>query len=214
MKRWNIKPETVKVINLESGWNPKNSPIYIFDGINFVYKNINSALMRSIKIIDGLLERHINERGVIHTTSFKNLQFVLENSKYASRFLTYNSTAEKLKILKNLYDFPENSVLIGPSLIEGVDLSDELGKFNIIMKLSYANTHGSNLWKARFKNKPYIYFDDAAQKLVQACGRTTRHKDDKSISYILDSRDITFTQGGNRYLFNEDFLNRIKIVST
>jgi ATP-dependent DNA helicase DinG len=121
--------------------------------------------------------------------------------------LTYSNTAEKLELLDQLENKPSDSVLVGPSLFTGIDLSDDKGRFNIITKLAFPNV-GSPLWARRFKFARDVYFGETASVLEQSAGRTTRHADDYSTTYILDSRAKDFLKYSRRYL-SDTFMDRL-----
>jgi len=112
-----------------------------------------------------------------------------------------------MAILEDFANYPEDAVLVGPSLTTGIDMKDDLARFNIVVKLSFPNMV-SALWAKRYEVANHIYVGETASVLEQSCGRTTRSADDFSISYILDSRAKWFISG-NRHLFSTSFLDRI-----
>jgi Rad3-related DNA helicase len=132
---------------------------------------------------------------------------IMERSRFASRLVQYVGTEEKMAILNDFSNYAKDAVLIGPSLTTGVDMKDDLARFNIIIKISFPNMI-SALWAKRYEVANHIYTGEAASILEQSCGRTTRSADDFSISYILDSRARSFISG-NRHLFSTSFLGRI-----
>jgi len=75
--------------------------------------------------------------------------------------------------------------LVGPSLYEGLDLKDDEGRFNIVIKAPYLAM--SEYAKKKMKRYPDWYYNNCLQKLEQAIGRTNRHKDDWSVVYLLDN---------------------------
>ena len=78
------------------------------------------------------------------------------------------------------------TVLISPSLHTGLDLKDELSRFQIITKVPYPNK--SDRWtNAKRVADSEWYYWQTALKLIQAYGRSVRSKDDWARTYILDS---------------------------
>jgi len=208
-KRWNLDPETTEIIELKSGWDPTNSPIVLKNVDNFSHSNVKNALKQSIQTIDEICKKHKNERGIIHTTSYDVLDYLKTNAKSAKRFIVYKNTAEKMQILQNIDSYKKDAIIIGPSLTQGVDLSDDLARFNIIVKLSYPNV-SSSLWRKRFQKRRYLYYAETATVLEQSAGRASRHANDNSITYILDSRANKFIKSKNtRNFFSTEFLKRI-----
>jgi ATP-dependent DNA helicase DinG len=211
IKRMGLQSKTTEVIVLNSGWNPDFSPIILKNTANFKHANKEQAILDSVIEINKILKNHKNERGIIHTTSYDILKHIVENVKDKKRLHTYENTAGKIKLLEDLKNLPKDAVIIGPSLTQGVDLHDDLANFNIIMKLSYPNI-GSALWRKRFQKKRFVYWAEAANTLEQSAGRTTRHSEDNSVTYILDARAQKFINAkSTRKFFSEEFLKRISL---
>ena len=175
IERWNLDPDDLEVITLNSGWDPKNSPVVLRNAANFSHWNKDEALDAAVSDIDAILDKHPNERGIIHTTTYAITEALIGRCKNRSRLIDYQGTREKMQILEDLETFPENGVLLGPSLTQGVDLPDDLARFNIIVKLSYPDI-SSKLWSARLKIKKNIYLAETANRLEQSSGRSTRHR--------------------------------------
>jgi ATP-dependent DNA helicase DinG len=207
IQRWNLNPTTTHIIDIQSDWDPLKSPIVCCATSNMSYGNGRASVDAAIKKIDRLLDSHNSERGVIHTTTNLIMNTLLANSRHANRLYTYSGTSEKLDLLKRLKELPHDAVLCGPSLYTGIDLSDELARFNIIFKLSFPNV-SSQLWSRRYKFQKDVYFGETAAVLEQSAGRSTRHADDYSTTYILDNRAEKFILGNKRY-FSKSFLERV-----
>jgi Rad3-related DNA helicase len=207
IKRFGIDPKEALVLDVASSWDKRRSPIVLCNTANMTYKNHDESLRKCVKKIDELLKEHRGQRGIIHTTSNAIMNEIMENSRFSSRLISYTGTEEKMAILDDFANYPKDAVLIGPSLTTGIDLKDDLARFNIVVKLSFPNMT-SALWAKRYEVANHIYVGETASVLEQACGRTTRSADDFSISYILDSRAKSFIYG-NRQLFSTAFLDRI-----
>jgi Rad3-related DNA helicase len=207
--RWSLDPERVAVITLNSGWDPSNSPVRLCKTANFRHDNGDEATLAAVEKIDEILAQHPGERGIIHTTTYKITESVLAATKQRSRLIEYQGTREKMTLLRDIRDLPDDAVLIGPSLTQGVDLPDDLARFNIIVKLSYPDV-SSRLWSARLALKKGVYLAETANRLEQSSGRSTRHADDTSVTYILDSRadKFIFSPQTGKYL-SQEFVSRV-----
>jgi hypothetical protein len=205
--RWKLDPSSCQIINVSSDWDAAASPVILCGKTNLGYAGGPSATAAAIQEIDDILDAHTNERGIIHTVTHLISEELKQNSRHARRMLVYSNTAEKLELLQNLKDYPQNSILVGPSLFTGIDLPDDLGRFNIITKLAFPNV-GNALWKRRFDCDKEIYFGETAAVLEQSAGRATRHKDDYSTTYIIDSRAVDFVKYSERFL-SAAFLERL-----
>ena len=205
--RWKLDPAKCYIINVNSDWDSNKSPIILCNTADMGYSGGRSSVNKAVKKIDELLDSHLNERGVIHTVTHLIAEELKANSRHSHRLLTYSNTAEKLELLDQLENTPSNSVLVGPSLFTGLDLSDDKGRFNIITKLAFPNV-GSSLWARRFEFARDVYFGETASVLEQSAGRTTRHADDYSTTYILDLRAKDFIKYSRQYL-SDTFMDRL-----
>ena len=80
-KSLGLASEEVKFIQVPSDFPLQNRPIY---PLNIAYLNSNSLEQQEIQIniaraIDNLMTLHRNDKGIIHITSYKQLDFIKEN---------------------------------------------------------------------------------------------------------------------------------------
>jgi Rad3-related DNA helicase len=78
------------------------------------------------------------------------------------------------------------TVLISPSMNTGVDLPDDLARFQIIVKMPYG-TLGNKRIKEKSKIDNTWYQVDMIRNFIQSCGRGVRSEDDYCVTYVLDS---------------------------
>ena len=79
-----------------------------------------------------------------------------------------------------------NGVLLSSSLWEGVDLKDDLSRFQIIAKVPYPNYKEKRIASKKAKY-PLWYTSQTVTKLLQGFGRSIRSEDDWAVTYVLDS---------------------------
>ena len=94
-------------------------------------------------------------------------------------------------------------VLLSPSMAEGVDLKDDLSRFQVICKIPYPYL-GDPLVKKRMNKWRWWYPLQTAKTIVQSVGRSVRSKNDHAITYILDA-DWERYYNKNKRIFPEDF---------
>jgi Rad3-related DNA helicase len=70
-------------------------------------------------------------------------------------------------------------------MAEGLDLKDDLSRFQIICKVPYP--YLDQYTRSRMKLDPAWYRWRTALTLVQATGRSVRSKDDHAITYVADA---------------------------
>ena len=102
----------------------------------------------------------------------------------------------------------EPTVLLSPSMTEGVDLRGEYSRFQVICKVPYPFL-GDKLVKKRMNKWKGWYPLQTAKAVVQSVGRSVRSSDDHAVTYILDSDWDRFI-GRNKKFFPEDFINCIQ----
>jgi Rad3-related DNA helicase len=79
----------------------------------------------------------------------------------------------------------DHSVLISPSMTEGLDLRDDLSRFQVICKVPYPFLDPYTRKRMEIDDKWYQL--KTALTLVQATGRSVRSATDYANTYILDS---------------------------
>ena len=75
---------------------------------------------------------------------------------------------------------------MSPSVSEGVDLKDDLARFQIILKVPFGNL-GDPWMKAKLTRSGEWYENRASTEVAQMIGRVVRSETDYGITYILDS---------------------------
>jgi ATP-dependent DNA helicase DinG len=213
-KNIGISPDNdeVKFIQVPSDFPAENRPIY---PMNVAYLNYNNLQLQETKLaitnaVDNLMTIHNKHKGIIHTTSYEQLNFIKDNisKDNARRLIVTDPEIQRDEIVHEHFYAKKPTVLISPSLHTGLDLKEDLSRFQIITKVPYPNK--SDRWINAKRNKvPEWYYWQTGLKLVQAYGRSVRSKDDWAKTYILDSAFQYFLRK-NREILPGWFLNAIK----
>jgi len=142
--------------------------------------------------INKLLSKHSDERGLILTSS-KSRCWTIKNSlskKNKSRIRICHSENPFGKtqddIVQEHAEDP-TGVLLSSSLWEGVDLKDDLSRFQIIAKVPYPN-YGEKRTKVKMSKFPLWYNSQTLMKLLQGFGRSIRSDNDWAKTYVLDTK--------------------------
>ena len=155
------------------------------------YSSTESDKLLAISAIDDLLTNHKNERGLILTSSKQRCLRIKENLSPPNqkRVTIWHSSNFRKKtieqILKDHSDKPD-SVLLSSSLWEGIDLKDDLSRFQIIEKTPYADMTDKRT-SIKMKKIPNWYRSQALIKLLQGSGRSIRNENDWAKTYVIDS---------------------------
>jgi Rad3-related DNA helicase len=81
---------------------------------------------------------------------------------------------------------PNPTVLISPSMTEGVDLADDASRFQVLCKVPFPYL-GDKVIQLRKAKNPGWYACQTARTIIQAFGRSIRNEKDHATSYILDT---------------------------
>ena len=197
--------EDYTYIEIDSEFDSAKSPIYVSKKYALSKRTINTFLPKIINNIRELLDHHADVKGVIHTHTHDITQRVCEAIAHP-RLLYREPGVSNEDILKQHNHSAEPTVLVSPSLTYGIDLKDDLARFQIIVKLPYLPLHDKRVHRL-FTSDPEWYENKMLNTLVQACGRATRGHDDHSNTYILDGNIVKVLHRCKRKL-PKHFLNR------
>lgn len=184
-----LKNDKVKFIKVEeSEFSIEHRPIYLMNIAWLNARTMNQSLPQISKVIDNLLSVHKNDKGIIHTTSYSQLQFIKNNisKENSSRLIESNPKIDRNEMILKHFQSIKPTVLISPSMFLGVDLKDDLSRFQIIVKVPYPDLTDKRISVLKQRN-PKWYEWNTILRLVQAYGRSVRNSDDYANTYILDS---------------------------
>lgn len=200
-------PQTSSLLSIDPKWEYKKSPIYLLKAGKMNYASKMFSINKNIELMNKVIAKHPNEKGIIHTGNYEIMNYI---EKRNSRFISYRNTKEKLIALKKFRE-STNGILIGPSLIEGLNFPDNESRFQIIMKIPYL-TLDSNFVKAKLKLVPRWYNWKTSITVLQGIGRSIRNINDFASTYIIDGCAFDFFVR-NKSFFDKKFLSRIQISS-
>jgi len=173
-------------------------------------KNIENDSIRKVR--DLTIEDNHNfvvSGIVVHNChSYKVANYIMKNFK-SKRLLTHNSD-NRDQILEKHLKSKEPTVIVSPSMTEGVDLKGDLSRFQILCKVPYPYL-GDKLVQKKMKKWTWWYPLQTSKTIIQSLGRSVRSSTDHAISYILDS-DWNRFYGQNREMFPVDFKDSIQKV--
>jgi Rad3-related DNA helicase len=142
--------------------------------------------------VEAILAAHPHEKGLVHAPSYavgRRLvtDLVARTPALARRLIWVESAEAKARALEQHRTSSAPTVLVSPSLREGVDLPDDFLRFQVVTKMPYPDL-GDPWTAARRARDPRWYALETAKALVQAYGRSCRHADDYGVTYVLDGQ--------------------------
>lgn len=200
-----------KAYKLPIVFDYSKSPIFYVPDYKMSYKEKETSFPYILRMITNILKMYPDKRGIIQTGSYsfaKQLSDALDN-ELRKRILLYEDSAGKQDNLET-YKYSKNKVLIGPSLVEGLSLNDDLCRFQIIMKIPYPSL-ADKFISAKKDFNPQWYVDATSISILQGVGRGVRNEKDWCVTFILDgcfNNLLTYC----RKMFPEEFINRIQII--
>jgi ATP-dependent DNA helicase DinG len=208
-----LKSDQVKFIKIEESDFPvEHRPIYLMNVAWLNAKTMPESLPHLAKVIDNLLSVHKSDKGIIHTTSYSQLQFIKNNlsKENLSRLIETNPKLDRNEMILKHSQSSKPTVLISPSMYLGVDLKDDLSRFQIIVKVPYPDLSDKKISVLKQRN-PKWYEWNTILRLIQAYGRSIRNSEDYANTYILDSSVSYLLKNGKDMIpkwFSEAIVSR------
>lgn len=193
-------------ISIPSPFPVENHPISYFGVGKMSANEIDATLPKMTEVIKEILKAHEKDKGIIHGVSFKIVNYIRDRIR-DPRLLIQNDE-NRDAILRRHIDSDEPTVLVSPSMMEGVDLKDDLSRFQIFCKIPYPYL-GDLRTQKRMKRNPEWYSFVTVRSMIQAAGRSIRNETDSAQTYILDSCFEAFYRQ-NKKLFPESFRKSVK----
>ena len=197
-----------KYIKVGNEFNFDKSPIVFVNRHKLTYATKEDNLPKVNQILNKILEKHAGQRGIIHSGSYEFTQYIMDHCKNDFRLLDYQGSKEKKETLKQFLE-EKDSVLVGPSILEGLDLKDDISRFQVFFKVPYPNL-GDPLIKAKMENSREWYSWKTGVRIMQGVGRSVRSKDDWAVTYIIDASFGNLLR--DKEIFPNEFKERLKTI--
>lgn len=201
-------PNTFPIENRKIYYMPRNKSMTL-NAANFAAQG-NALYDNVLNVIDNIInwEFHRNQKGLIitHTNAFMNLICNCIDSRefiQCSGSIESDTTDEqkdmRLDAITRHCKGSSNSILIGPNLYEGLNLTGDLARFVIMVKCPYP--FEDEQVRARREKDSQWYYNGVGIKIIQGLGRGMRSKDDWVMNYLIDPGFDQFIGGrGGRFI--------------
>ena len=195
---------------IESHFKWDRSPIIFYPGKKMSARFLTDNMDWAVKRVVEILKTHSTESGIIHTGSYELGQKVWKNlpKELRKRVLLYKGSDEKEKMLKKMKK-TRGLVAMGPSLLEGLNLVDDLSRFQIFLKVPYPHL-GDKYVAAKLNYSQKWYNWKTSVSVLQGVGRSIRTPEDWAVTYLIDGcfSDL-FKNAGTQ--FPPEFRSRVKV---
>lgn len=148
----------------------------------------SGAWDRMAVAIGKIIERHPDDRVLIHTVSYALAEYLAEHIEPESHRRTFTYNRETRAQTLREFRTTKAGVLFAPSMDRGVDLKDDDCRVVVVAKVPFPYL-GDKQVSARLHSPggQAWYTVSTIRTLVQMTGRGVRHEDDWCESYVLDS---------------------------
>lgn len=183
-----LDPETVAWLNLNSTFPVENREIMLTTIGSMSRRNRQDTLPALLRFTEKIMDHH-DTKGIIHCGSYELGQVIFDafrGTKHGARLLFPTAADERDSAFMRHKLSPLPTVIISPSMMEGFDFADDLGRWQIIAKCPYPYL-GDRQVAAKKDRNPEWYDLQAVMSVIQACGRIVRSDTDVGLTYILDS---------------------------
>ena len=199
-----LDPDECAYLDLGSEFPVENRPILFKPVMKMNYQwnkpENKQNRERMIDRVNKILNDHKDESGIIHTGSYAISRWLVEELGYSTPQKLFHHNPEsgddRNSIIKAFQNHNKPAILISPSITEGLDLKDDLGRFALFIKVPFPNM-ADNWIKRRMELSQEWYQRQTLINIIQGGGRIVRSKEDWGVTYILDgSFDFLYKRAG------------------
>lgn len=196
-----------KFIHIPSSFPKQNKVIVSYkpQKLNYISMQSQSTIDIIINSCEEIVKMNHEVNGIILTTNFGLAHKIAERIRKNKIVKVFeHKEGEKIAdVLKSFKESTETSVLISPSLWEGISLNDDASRYQIVCKTPYGSL-ASKRNKFIQVRLPEIYQQQTLLTLIQGFGRSVRNKDDFCFTFCLDS--YTFIEINKPYnIWHDDY---------
>lgn len=178
-----LPEDECQVFSLPYIFDLNNRPVYVFSDMPPLNKfSFNEAIGTYIETIDLLIDQYEPDTNIlIHSVSYKNAELFKSSSRHASRVVI--PTKDQVRDIKSVVG--NGSIIISPSVTEGIDLADGLARVQIFMKTPWPFL--GDTWVVKKKDYDEGWYEYKTMlTIIQGSGRGIRTSSDKADTFILD----------------------------
>lgn len=176
----------------------KNRPVYYIKVGKMTFNEKEKTWEKQKEWVDKIIKRNKDKKGIIHTCNYEIAGWLKEYYKDDDRFI-FHTTEDRDDALQKHLTTTKPTILVSPSMTTGIDLSDDLSRFQIVLKMPYPNINSNKIKKRQEDNKEW-YGMKTVMDLIQSVGRSVRNMDDFAETFILDSSFSDIMRYNYKYL--------------
>jgi len=183
-----LEPDEVAVVQAPSTFPADRRPIVVRPVARLTRHHLATDLPKLTAAVAELMRRHPDEKGIVHAHSYRIARSIEESlpNDLRKRLRSHADAVGRDAALEAHLRAPGPTVLLTPSMTEGIDLADDAARWQAICKIPWPFL-GDPQVAARRERDPAWYAWRACLTVVQAYGRSVRSADDQAVTYLLDA---------------------------
>ena len=191
-----IEADEVAVVRMPSTFPPERRPMVVRPTARMTRRYRDADLPKLVDGVARILRDHPNEKGVVHAHTYAVARAIRDGlpRDLAARVVTHDDASGRDAALTQHLAARSPTVLVTPSMTEGIDLADDAARFQAICKVPWPFL-GDPQVAARKERDPAWYAWRACLTVVQAYGRSVRSDTDHAATYLLDAGFPAFLRG-------------------
>lgn len=205
-----IDEDEVEVITVPSTFPASRRPVVVRPSARLTRRYLERDLPLLAAAIGDLAADHANDKGIVHAHSYKIASYIAKNlpERHRGRVITHFGADGRDEALTRHLSSPDPTILITPSMTEGIDLVGDLARWQVLCKVPYPYL-GDPQVAARMERDRDWYDWRTCLAIVQAYGRSVRSAEDHAVTYLLDADFPNFLRR-QRHRLPEWFLEAVE----
>lgn len=183
MNLMGINISDVQFLTIDCPFPKDNRKIFYVNNGKFSYKEIEESFKNNIPVLKEIINKHKGHKGIIHTGNYKLAKWIQDNIN-DPRLLFHNSSNRE-DVISHHIATKEDTIIVSPSCINGLDLNGDLSRFQIILKIPFPNLDSEKVRKRMSSDNKWYQWMTACD-IIQSYGRSVRSMEDWADTYILD----------------------------
>ena len=197
---------------IPSTFDFNESPVWFLNKFKMSLKERDISFNHLKNIIYSICNTKFkDQRGLIQTGSYHIAKRLYDEApmEIKSRILIYNGSHEKNTMIQ-IHRMSQNTILVGPTLNEGIDLPGDECRFIIILKVPYPSL-GDRYVNEKIKFYPLWYNSHTSNEIIQGIGRGIRYNGDWCVTYIFDACFWNL-YNSTKEQYSKELQERIKLI--
>lgn len=168
-----------------NGFDPSRRPVYYKPTYKVNYGMTHTHKVAWVNDIDGFIQPRLSWRGIIHSVSYARAREIKELSRHGRYMIIHKDSKDFGAAVDRYLSTAPPVILLSPTLTTGLDFDGDKCRWNAVAKVPFKNPRDP-IVKARMKLFKDYLVSDAADKVLQMVGRSTRSERDWSESGVFD----------------------------